>query len=111
MEIERSRPVARSWRSRVRALSGLLLGAWLFALALVTASHLAHHLLDERGASACEFLGAADHGPGIVGAPTVANEDRLAHGGPADRSRPTRPTAAILAAASRAPPPVSPHRG
>jgi hypothetical protein len=79
--------------SRVRRPSGLLLGAWLFALVLETAPHLVHHLFDEEPASACEFLATADHEPGIVGAPPVVLAGLPARDRALERSRPHVPAA------------------
>jgi hypothetical protein len=96
-------PVPGPLRVRIRRPVGLLLGAWLFALVLETAPHLVHHLFDEDPASACEFLAAADHDLGIVGA-SLAFTSLPARDGVPDHFRPHASTVAVPAAVSRAPP-------
>jgi hypothetical protein len=89
--------------SRARRSLSLLLAGWLGVLALETAPHLVHHLLDEDQGAACEFLAAADE-PAVVAVPDVALIAGPARDLPADRAVPSRPAVARPAAVARAPP-------
>jgi hypothetical protein len=89
--------------SRARRSLSLLFAGWLGALALETAPHLVHHLLDEDQGATCEFLAAADE-PAVVAAPAVSLVAWPARDLPVDRAVPSRPAVARTAAVARAPP-------